>query len=294
MEDGDDCRLPNLCSSFLKAQEEAQEELDQLRNHPWAEVKEISETTKRIARFCRCIRLLCNKDDAADSDIKDLLYFTQYKGNLMFEKNTRTSLTSDDGFYKDQVNEVIKTAASTKTLAPKLDQLKELLGKKSVGQNEINKSFQLLDEVRTGMRKGATDAQAQELLDKLSELAENMMQNPSDVSEGLAKTILDGLDKFSDQPGVLDLSTQLKEFMVSNQGKLASNELMAYLAEVQRTREFDATTLSKVVQSCDGSSIAEDLLASLDCWINDLFGILFAKAGCLALEINLNLHDTTM
>ena len=266
--------LSDLCVAFIKAADTVKEELDNLRSHAWDEVKSICESAKRVERFCRCIQLLENGEMAGT--VHDLLYFQNYKGPLEFEKNVRTSLCQE-GFYKEQAAEVLKTAASSKTLEPKLNELTQLLKKSPFGQTDVARCFELLGEVQAGMRKGAANSQQAALKDRLCKLAEEIMGGSQGaLSEDFVSAVLEGLGRFSDQPGILDLANQLQEFMTGNQGILAANGLRTYLEEVQKTREVDHGKLFSLVKSCSGASIDKDFS---DCFADLLFEIMSVLCG---------------
>lgn len=277
IETGDEEKLVGLCTSFIFQVDKMQEELDSLRNHPWAEMKAVSEAAGRIAKFCKCFLLLCNKAGSAAS-VQDVLYFQQYKGVLLFEKTVRNCLAAD-GVFKDQVAEVIKTAASSRSLMPKLTELGQVLAKQSWKQDDILRAMNLLATVQAGMRKGATDSESKSLMDRLCKMADETMACPHDVSEGLAGAISQGLEKFNDQPGILDKISQFSSFMTEHQGTLASNELSSYLEKVKAEREVSPGDLASILQKCDASTMVDSLLEKFDDLALDFLSVIAGKAG---------------
>eukprot|EP00435_Cladocopium_sp_Y103_P028458 s883_g7.t1 len=278
-EEGHEKLLSELCVAFIKAADQVQEELDNLRNHPWEEIKSICEACKRIERFCGCIQLLMNDEEGAGT-VHDLLYFQNYKGPLAFEKSVRTSLAASS-FFKEQAAEVVKTAASTKTLEPKLKELTEILQKSAFGQAQVSRCFELLGEVQTGMRKGAADSQRIRLKERLCTLADEIMSGSQEsMSEAFVTTVLDGMGRFSDLPGVLDQASQLQEFMTGNQGTLAANGLRNYLELVKKNREVDHGELGSLVKNCSGASIDKGFS---DCFEDLLFETMSVQGSNLAL-----------
>lgn len=278
IESGDSERLKKLCKSYVNNLENVQEELDEVKAHPWEEIKQVHEAVKRIERFSKCMLLLCN-DSIADGCIHEVLWFKNYKGSNLFEKTVKQCLGAA-GFFKDQVAEVVKTAASTKSLEPKLKQLQELLRKKDLKQSDLLQCLNLLSEVQSGMRKGSVASESKGLTERLCKMAEDTMaSSASDISESFVQTILDGLERFNEHPGIIDLSTQLQSFMTSNQGILASNALEQHLMTAKEKREVDADALGSMLQKCDTSTISQALLDKFENLLFEFFTIICGKAG---------------
>ncbi len=278
IESGDAERLQKLCKSYLTNLGNIQEELDEVKAHPWDEIKQVYEAARRIEKFCKCMLLLCN-DSTAAGCIHDVLWFKNYKGTNLFEKTVKQCLGAA-GFFKDQVAEVVKTAASTKSLEPKLKQLQELLRKKDLNQGDLLLCLNLLSEVQSGMRKGAVELESKSLMERICKMAENTMaSSASSISESFVQTILDGLERFNEHPGILDMSTQLQSFMTHNQGTLASNALEQHLMTTKDKREVDALALGSLVQKCDTSTVSQSLLDNFENLTFELFTIICGKAG---------------
>ena len=263
-----------MASEFLSLEASLTGELKDLNQHAWPEVQGIAEAVFRVSKFCKCILFLLNKnlphdykDDGASS-IVHVLWFTQYTGKLVFEKAIRQALTADESYYNTLIQDVMKTAASSKALEPKLINLRKLLQKddKNLTFEDILSCAGLMEEVKHGMRRGAVKNEEKDLVRKLFAVSDALLETPGDcdVSNAYVKAILKGLGMFEEEPGVLDMLKRIEKFMTSNATTMASNDLSSFLEDMIKSRELDIAKLATLVKQCDRSALSTPLLNKMD------------------------------
>ncbi len=266
--------LGQLASQFLVQEAKLRRELKDLKEHVWPEIQRIGEAIFRVSKFCKCILFLLNQDfpseckDDGASSIAHVLWFTQYTGKLVFEKAVRQALTADASYFNTLIQDVMKTAASSKALEPKLIDLRKLLRKDDMRLTfeDIMSCLGLLEEVKNGMRRGAVESEEKDFLGKLFAMGKVLLETPGacDVSNAYVKALLKGLGTFEEKPGVMDMLKTIEKFMTSNASTMASNDLTSFLEGVIKSRELGLGQLSTLVKQCDRSDISTTLLNKMD------------------------------
>lgn len=274
-----------LTQEVLAAIRQRHDDLDELKQHPWQEVRGIHEAVMRMQRFCKCMLHLLNVPfhSASDTDntpaINHVLWFTQFSGKLIFERSIKQVLTGSE-YYKALIQEVTKTAAATRTLEPKLAALRAFLQKDGVSLESIVEISDLISQLEAGMRRGAVDKEKNTFLIKLQEKGKEILNVPVDVgTSSLLKGLLKGLSRFEQVPGVLDMKQNLEQHMTAHRSSMASMELSSLLDNTVASREFDAAKLSDAVKACDRTTILGSLLDRMDDFLLELCQLSAGQAG---------------
>ena len=274
-----------LACELLVSIRQRRDDLDELKQHPWQEVRAIHEALMRIERFCKCMLHLLNVPfhNARDSDstpaINHVLWFTQYSGKLIFERSMKQVLTGSE-YYKALIQDVIKTAASTRTLEPKLAALRASLEKDGLSLENIVEISDLISQLEAGMRRGAVEKEKGKFLIKLQENGKEILNVPVDAgTSSLLKGLLKGLSRFEQVPGVPDMKQNLEQHMTAHHSSMASMELTALLEHAIANREFDSAKLSDAVKACDRTTILSSLLERMDDFLLELCQLAAGQAG---------------
>ena len=270
-----------LAEKVLERIKENSADIEQNQQHPWKQVRAVSDALVRIQRFCKCMLHLLNKNfDSNDQPaINNVLAFTQYVGKSIFEKATKAALTTD-GYYSGLVSEVVRTAASTKTLQPKLASLQKLLeSKQELNLDSITTIADGLEELRQGMRKGSLKSLDSLFLEKLRILAEEIMVlQPITASSAFVKAVMKGLAMYEKEPGVIDVSQNIQKFMTSNKSLMASGDLLKLVENAVKDRDLNPAALKDLVKKCDRTSISPALLQNMEEYLHDLLVVVCGKA----------------
>ena len=281
-EESKEC-ISKMAVAFLDLRKELDSEFQVLRQHDVPEVQLIADSVDRVSRLCRALLLLSNvsvENDimGEDTPVSNVLYFTQYSGKLGFERSIRQSFASE--YYKMVIQDVMKTAVTSKTLTPKLDALKVLLAKEGqLGCEDLVTACNLLSELKAGMRQGSLITQEKAVIQKLTKFAESLLSSGAvSISTLHAKVLLKALSQFQESPGVLDLIHNIEKYMTSHAGILASGDLETYLDKVTEGHTATVVELNPLVTQCDRTTVSKDLLLKLDDHILDICGSAGAQA----------------
>lgn len=272
-----------LAKEFLDAVHQRRAELAELRTHQWQSVQSVFEAVSRVARLCKCMlhvfNVPYNHVGDVTAPVNHVLYFWQYGGKEVFERSIRKVLTQSE-WLSGLINEVIKTAASTKSLEPKMAALQAIIKCDSLSLENIKQASELIVELEGGMRRGALNNEKNQFLVKLQSVGKEILKNPVDPStNSLVKAVLKGLCKFHDKPGVLDLKKDLETYMGTHQSAMASMELINRLDAMIKEREFHWAQLNEAVKACDRANIEQDVLDRMDEFLHELGQISSGQAN---------------
>ena len=274
-----------LAEKVLETINDNSAEIQELQQHPWKQVKGVAEALLRVQKFSKCILHLLNKNYISDGQpaINNVLAFTQYVGKSIFEKATKAALTTD-GYYNDLVSEVVRTAASTKTLQPKLAKVqKHLESEMELNLDTMTAIADGLAELRNGMRKGSLKAMDSLFLSKLRILADQIMvSQPITASNVFVKAVMKSLAMYEKEPGVLDVCQNMQKFMTNNRSLMASSDLLNFVESAVKDRDLDPAALKDLVKKCDRTSLGPALLENMEEYLHDLFLVVCGKARLLS------------
>ena len=270
-----------LAHTFLKKMEETRSELDEIRKHPWGEVQLILTACDRIEKFCKALLFLLQ---GQGGDVSDYLFFKEYNGKGIFERAVRRSFGIENGYYTLLGQECIKTAASTKTLSPKLAALQKIVhGDGHLSLEDLVSATSILPELRHGMRKGSLRDEEKSFFAKLRGMAEEITATAATsqplFSAAAIKAVMKALQLFQAVPGAMDLERDIQKFMTTNQGALASKDLEDYLQKnVMKERTVEAGQLLNLVKQCDRTTVGQGLLSKLDEMLLEILHIVSGQA----------------
>ncbi len=278
--------LVDLSKSFLDSLHSRgmKSEMQELSNHPWKEIQGIGEACDRVAKFCHAILYLMNQANShqtMNNPINNVLWFTQYSGKLVFERAVRQSLTMKGCYYEGLIQESVKTAASSKTLEPKLANLGKILEKNgNLSLQDVIAASEDLVNLRAGMRKGSLLEVEKAFFSKLRALAEVAM-DPSynGATTALIKATMKALGLFEAVPGCLDMINENQKYMTQHQAGLASKDLHETLHKMVGLRQFEAGHVLDLAKSCDRAALGEDLASGMEEFLLEIFLILSGQAG---------------
>lgn len=278
--------LSLLATEFVTQCRDRADELAELRTHPWEAVNAVYTNVNRILTFCKCILHLlntpypndCNED--AVLKIQHVLAFSQYTGKQIFERSVRQLLT-EQKFWKDQIDEVIRTGASTKSLEPKHAKFKVLIAKDDAfSLEELEQVSSLIVELERGMRKGSIEAEKRAFFKKLMKQGQALLTAPVvQETSSLVKGLLKCLGMFDDLPGALDLRKNIVEHQTTNRGVIAGMELVGVLEAALKARELNEQVLFDALAAVDRASLPDSLTHRMDEFLLEICQLVSAKAG---------------
>ena len=254
-------------------------------NHELPEFQTIIQSMSCLERFFRCLALLLNLDisDAetvgweGGNPISSVLYFSQYSGKLVFERAVRQSF--NDSFFQALIQDVMKTAATSKTLLPKHDSFKALLGKPGhLSCEDLLTALSLLQDLKAGMRQGSLKTEEKKFVEKLVSFADFLLGEEPDVSSVHVKALMKALNQYQGMPGVLDTISSIEKYMTSHSGAMATQDLVAYLDHGVKSRTFECGELLKLLQPCDRTTVGRTLIQKMDEYILDILHVVGSKA----------------
>lgn len=281
--------LSSLCQKVLQVMSKNEGDMKELEEHPWAEVRCVYEACIRIRKFCQAILHLLNLSSMSGEDsstaITKVLWFSQYSGKLVFERSVRQSITMQGSYYHELLQDVLKTAATTKTLEPKLASLRAILSQdRPFDLESLVNAAALFKELRAGMRRGSLDDDDVRMLAKLQLLGDAILSQKNVVaSTPLIKALTKALEFYQENvPGVLDMVENIQKYMTENKAMLVSNELENSLKEISNNRVFDAKSaslLAELLQQCDRAQLTQSLINEFDAYLVEIFAIISAQAS---------------
>ena len=272
-------------------------DMNDITTHAWEEVRSIGESYARATRFCKAIMFLLQiPREGMMNDFRNVLYFSSYSGKLVFEKAVKTALCEEGTYYELLCQECLKTAATTKTLEPKLQNFRVIINKAGpLGLDDLVTASTTFEELRSGMRKGSLSTEEVIFLDKLKEMG-NELVAPSDASPRAStaeiKALMKALAQFEAVPGALDLHHSVQKWMTTHKAALAAKDLSTGLSNMIKNRDFQPAKLIELVNTCERTMLGEEVLARMDEYLANCLEITAAQV--LGLGSRFSVLSTTM
>ncbi|CAE7260414.1 CFAP47 [Symbiodinium sp. CCMP2456] len=235
-----------LATTFLESHAALQGKLDQMAKE-------------------RCLsHLLSAPDVGTPTTAAEVLYFSSYQGKATFERGVKITLTKKDkvadteeeiaGFWQRQIDEAIRTAASTVQLRPLFDQVNAKLQDDKLLDDQAGASWlvESLGKLKSGMRAADLESLLHEAQELLVSKAEAIVEeaNAADASAAVVQALQNGLQLFENEPGMLDNMQALQRWMSENIHEISAGRFAALAQKVVDTKQLDVDALASALKKC--------------------------------------------
>ena len=214
----------------------------------------------RIAKVSACLAsLLTPRDDFTGASVKDVHYFRTYSGELAMETMMRTMMS--DGYYGKLADEQLRTAGSSKTMVPLLQEIEN--GMANPSEDIVHKAVTNLPAFRTNLRAGSIDGLESTLkvylLDTVKIICALPVTSPN-VSPSWIDTLTKGLDLFvKTGANVLEAVKKLDAWTVQASKALSFTEMYEAASQIANATEpgdIDIGRLSSAFLKCQDVAAA--------------------------------------
>lgn len=219
----------------------------------------IEDALLSVKKMCLAIAHIFDAGEH-DTSTSDVLVFSDYCGSDLFSKTIKGIFRQDGGFWKKQIDELLKKGATSAVLKPKLDEMKMHLAKlKELGTTEVTtevmdlliKAIQGFKELRGGIREVELRGVSSDLLAHIQNATKSCMDNKDKDLGNLNQTAMDvlmlGLDSFAQVPGVLSLLNEFKGWVMKHASMLCSNNLVIYVQNISSNSAPDFQEIKQIV-----------------------------------------------
>ena len=277
-----------FCAKMI---EEIHNDKDQIEAF-WPENKRAATVIKpileRAVRFYRLVLTLFQHEaQGFEDDSDDVIYYLKFSGKDLFEKTLKKLLTADkpdtdagisaegSTVLRNLVKDVVKTAASSKILGPKMQTIKQAMDvAASAGQDAstcsdllslLVEAAQYVPDFRDGLRKGKTLDFEKSLKAGLLDAVHKIVHVSGDsgtstiTSDQIAK-LEKGLSWMEEDQHVLAAQGALKTFATKHNSAIAIKDLMVWATSFSQ----DAVKNQGSIMKLDGYNQLRDILLKSD------------------------------
>ena len=213
-----------------------------------------SESFERVRRFFRCVCHLLGKNADSPTDHKDVYWITEYQGNQLFERTMKSVLTKPTSWWNAQVVEVVKTAGKAPLMQPKLEVFQAKLDKNpsDISTPELEEMVAMYQELRMGLRTNELKPLADKFKKVISHFLKHMVglsaRDASRVSSAHGYAIINGLDLFASEPGILSRIKEAQTWMTEHRGTLSAHDLADAMRSVaEDSKKLDVERIKKLI-----------------------------------------------
>lgn len=253
-------------------------------------VPEVIKTSgDRIARFCVALAVLMDLPIKPGTGM-DVQHFRKYKGPDIFEKMVKVSFSKDDSFWRSAYDEVVRTAASSRLAAPKIETIKNLLATDvadlATKVQGLCQAAKDLHEIKPGLRKGSVEELEKELHGKIMKVSSDIMKGKATAVRSITVDAILGVLKGPLAPleGSIKRADEMRDWMTSKSQEIHEVELMELVMKPVIDRECDSLQtlddekLCGFVKSLAGVNLQEESLKMMDSFFNKVLSLLHREA----------------
>ena len=243
----------------------------------------IRECGDRAARFCSALAMMLNLDGGT---VQDVQYFRKYRGSELFEKMVKNAFNQESSFWQEQFDDIVRTAASSRLAAPKLQRIEDLLDNDAATVEDICGGVVELFELKPGLRKGTTARLENKLHAHIVQVAKGVIHGEatairSKMVDQLLGVLTGNLASF---PGSIKVADALRDWMTSKSHEIEEIELMELILEPMLSRscaslqDLDTAKLGGFVKTLAGTQLSKRCLEMLDKFYFKTLSILHREA----------------
>lgn len=249
----------------------------------------VHKTGERVFKFCQALAALmaiCLPQAGSGIDVQ---YFKKYKGSEQFERMVRNAFTKEGSMWQDAYDDIVRTAASSRLAAPKLDHIHSLLKDgASPSPDDLCEAVATLAEIKTGLRKGSTAELETSLHRRVMVAAHSIITKQS--ASGVRPTTIDAILRALTGPlapfaGSIQKADALKEWMTSKVSEIHEEELMEVVLKpiISQTcrdlESLDPEKLAAYVKSLAGVALNETCVSMLHRFYFKVLSLLHREAS---------------
>ena len=233
-------------------------------------IYKIDETFVRLKRLMLALLYAMGKEtfhipgteETLELTHRACIYFVEYTGKAMFERTWKGTLLKEGTWWRQQMDEIVKVAASTLLSAPLISQLTQML-ESEIDPFSLDAHLKLQDCIETYrkviplVRKIQLDKFSKQLCNNLITAAEKIISQQTDselkpLTSTTVDAILDGLSMFDMIAGTISSSEALLKWMKKEEQRLVRFDLLtmiqAGLSTTISPEHFDFEQFSKLVE----------------------------------------------
>ncbi len=238
----------------------------------------------RAQAVFRCLACLLSCDTGGEpAHAKDVLLITNYKGLNVYEKSVRATLTKqgEPVFWQPLIDEVIKTSASTMSLQPLFEQVTQRVAKiEDCSAADLVTLTGDLKKLRNGVRSRPLQGIESKFLNGLKVVSNFILKTKEveKVKADVLDAVVDGLQLFTKQSGIVDTIAQLNKWVTMNTPVYACNQLELFIDNMCHSRRINMDELAKICKKCQKEKMSESCLGKLETFAVEFLSISFAQA----------------
>lgn len=192
--------------------------------------------------------------------------------------------TQEERFLADAVADVLRTAASVKTLRPKMDELTAKLEAENPEVQHLLEASQLLPNFKSGLRQGEAKNFSALLVDKLVEYVDKLTSHQDGVEKVSTKSIAllrETMQPFEKDSKVLACQGKLMKFLTSHNKSIALTDLLEWARSVcENSRSAKPAPLINATE-------LKDILTKCGTGVGSVAGQELREVGAVAIRIGI-------
>ncbi len=254
------------------------------------EIPEVIKTSgDRVARFCIALAVLMDLPIKPGTGM-DVQYFRKYKGPELFEKMVKVSFSKEDSFWQSAYDEVVRTAASSRLAAPKIEEIQNLLATDvddlATKVQGLCQAANDLRDLKPKLRKGSVEDLEKELHGKIMKVSSDIMKGKATAVRTTTVDAMLGVLKGPLAPleGSIKRADEMRDWMTAKSQEIHEVELMELVMKPMIDRGCDSLQtlddekLSGFVKSLAGANLKEECLNMMDSFFFKVLSLLHREA----------------
>ncbi|CAE7247721.1 unnamed protein product [Symbiodinium sp. CCMP2592] len=269
--------------------------LEQMKKSEFAPIE---AAVRKVERFMRALLYIFDQKVPAEdgsgnmvdaATAADVFAFTEARTSDVYGAAMQKVLVKTGSWYAAQTDEIARTAATRKIVAPKLEALQALLeesfstGPAAFPTSKLQEVVVLHAEVRGGLRALEMQAMIEKMEKLVRNCAEYMMSQASlqSLETARVEALLALLDKLSDVAGIPSLLQSFQEWAAKTRSARNSHDLIDLMKAATREK-IDVDAIKRLLPA-EGSVIegpgTEDLVSAASNCVHKLCLLCVDKAG---------------
>ncbi len=309
-----------FCAKMIEAIHNDKEKMEAFwaENNSAAATRAIKSTIERAARFYRMVLTLFQHEaQGFEEDSDHVIYYLQFSGKDMFEKTVKKILSVDNpapdagisaqasSTLRGLVKDVVRTAASSKILGPKMQTIKQAMDvaatadgpDASISSDVLHllvEAAQYVRDFREGLRKGKTvdfeKSLRAGLLDAVHKVTHGSgVSGTSTITSDQIAKLENGLRWLEEDQHVLSAQGSLKAFATKHNSAIANKDLLVWATEFSQdavknqgvTRKLDKyNQLRDILLKSDKKGFPEEVKVALAPAIYEMLKDIVLQASC--------------
>lgn len=249
------------------------------------QLKPIQIAVEKCFLWCRAVCCLVSVDGVKYS-ARDVIYFLDYSGKNWFEKSMKQLLEKPGTYWTRMAQEVVRTGASSELLLPTYQAFQAELHDNAMFVGfcpaKLQDALATYTKLAEGMRESTMEEMSSTMCARLCEKAAMVVsqKNPECISSAFIDALIQGLNLFPKQPGVLSHVNELQKWMTSQKLCIAAADFLETMQKsVAGPNDIDMAEVKEVLAKMKGGTLTDACYQCLDAFLLKILKQSFHQAG---------------